>query len=45
LKALFHLLIDVPRAAEGAMLTIEIPEEETERHLVMRACSCARATR
>jgi hypothetical protein len=35
LKALLQLLIDVPRAAEGAMLTIEIPEEERGKHLVM----------
>lgn len=35
LRGLLQLLIDVPRTAESAMLTIEIPEQEAEKHLVM----------
>jgi hypothetical protein len=35
LKPLLQLLIDVPRAAEAATLTIGIPKEDTEKHLVM----------
>jgi hypothetical protein len=35
LKALLKLLVDVPKAAEGAIRTIEVPEEEAEKHLVM----------
>lgn len=35
LKVLFRLLIDIPKAAEAAMRTIEIPDKDEEKPLVM----------
>jgi hypothetical protein len=35
LKALLQFLVDVPKAADGAIWTIEVPEDEAEKHLVM----------
>jgi hypothetical protein len=35
LKALLQFLVDVPKAAGGGIRTIEVPEEEALKHLVM----------
>jgi hypothetical protein len=35
LKVLLQLLVDVPKTAERAMVTVEIPEEEAEKRLVI----------